>query len=70
MQSSVTEILENVRKQSSRVDHMVSGVLDSADRAGDFVTDIVSRPMRQISGVLAFAKAVIESLRGSGAQQR
>ena len=61
MQSSVTEILENVRKQSNRVDHMVSG---------DFVTDIVSRPMRQISGVLAFAKAAIESLRGSRAQQR
>lgn len=70
MQSSVTEILENVRKQSYRVDHMVSGVLDTADRAGGFVTDVVSRPMRQISGVLAFAKAFIESLRGSRAQQR
>jgi hypothetical protein len=68
MQSSVVEILEQVRKQSGRVDHMVTGVLDKADRAGEFVTDVVSRPMRQISGVLAFAKAVIESLRGSRAQ--
>ena len=70
MQSSVTEILENVRKQSNRMDHMVSGVLDTADRAGDFVTDVVSRPMRQISGVLAFVKAAVESLRESRAQQR
>jgi methyl-accepting chemotaxis protein len=70
MQSSVTEIVENVRKQSNRVDHMVSGVLDTADRAGGFVTDVVSKPMRQISGVLAFVKAIIESLRGSGTQQR
>ena len=70
MQSSVTEILEKVRTQSGRVDHMVSGVLDTADRAGGFVTDVVSRPMRQISSILAVAKAVIESLRGSRLQSR
>jgi methyl-accepting chemotaxis protein len=69
MQSSVTEILEKVRTQSGRVDHMVSGVLDTADRAGGFVTDAVSRPMRQISSILAVAKAVFESLRGSGARR-
>ena len=70
LQSSVTEILEKVRTQSGRVDHMVTGVLDTADRAGGFVTDVVSRPMRQISSILAVAKAVIESLRGSRAQSR
>ena len=70
MQSSMTEILEQVRKQSGRMDHMVTGVLDTADRAGGFVTDVVSRPMRQISSILAVAKAVIESLRGSRAQSR
>jgi methyl-accepting chemotaxis protein len=69
MQYSVEEILEKVRTQSGRVDHMVSGVLDTADRAGGFVTDVVSRPMRQISSILAVAKAVIESLRGSGARR-
>jgi methyl-accepting chemotaxis protein len=69
MQSSITEILEKVRTQSGRVDHMVSGVLDTADRAGGFVTDVVSRPMRQISSILSVAKAVFESLRGSGAQR-
>jgi methyl-accepting chemotaxis protein len=70
MQSSVTEILEKVRTQSGRVDHMVTGVLDTADRAQGFVTDVVSRPMRQISSILAVAKAVIETLRGARAQSR
>jgi hypothetical protein len=70
MQSSVVEILEQVRKQSYRVDHMITSLLDSVDRAGGFVNNVVSRPMRQISGILAVAKAVIESLRGSKAQSR
>jgi methyl-accepting chemotaxis protein len=70
MQSSVTEILEKVRKQSNRVDNMVTGVLDTADRAGGFVTDVVTKPVRQISSILAAAKAIIESLRGFGPQPR
>jgi hypothetical protein len=70
VQSSVEEIVERVRLQSNRVDNMVSGVLDTADRAGSYVNDVVTRPMRQISSILAAAKAIIESLRGSGAQQR
>jgi methyl-accepting chemotaxis protein len=70
VQSSVEEIVERVRKQGNRVDNMVSGVLDTADRAGSYVNDVVTRPMRQISSILAVVKAVVESLRGSGAQQR
>jgi methyl-accepting chemotaxis protein len=70
MQSSVQEIVERVRKQSSRVDNMVTGVLDTADRAGGFVNDVVARPVRHISGILAVVKAIVESLRGSGAQPR
>jgi methyl-accepting chemotaxis protein len=69
MHSSVMEILERVRRQTNRVDGMVTGVLDTADRAGGFVNDVVSRPVRQISSILAAAKAVIESLRGHGAQR-
>jgi methyl-accepting chemotaxis protein len=70
VQSSVQEIVERVRKQSNRVDNMVTGVLDTADRAGGFVNDVVARPVRQVSSILAAVKAIIESLRGSGAQQR
>jgi hypothetical protein len=67
MQYSTLEIMERVRMQSDRVDGMVSNFLDTVDRAGGFVTDVVSTPVRQISGVLRSAKAIIESLRGSGA---
>jgi methyl-accepting chemotaxis protein len=70
MQSSILEILEQVRKQSNRVDNMITGVLDTVDRAGGYVTNVVSRPMRQISTILSVAKAVIETLRGSGAKSR
>jgi methyl-accepting chemotaxis protein len=70
MQSSITEIIEKVKKQSNRVDSMVTGVLDTADRAGDFVSDVVTKPVRQISGILAAAKAIIESLSGHRAQPR
>jgi hypothetical protein len=34
------------------------------------VNDVVARPVRQVSGILAAIKAIVESLRGSGAQPR
>jgi hypothetical protein len=34
------------------------------DRAGGYVTEAVSKPMRQISGVLGTLKSIIESLSG------
>jgi SMC interacting uncharacterized protein involved in chromosome segregation len=62
-EASVSEVLELVRKQTSRIDEMVTGLLNAVDRAGDCVSDVVNRPVRQISGVLASVKAIIESLR-------
>jgi hypothetical protein len=70
VQSTVTEVLDKVRRQSSRLDHMTSNLLDTVDRAGGFVSDVVSRPVRQVSNILGVVKAVIESLRGSGAHSR
>ena len=63
MQSSATEMMERVRRQSNRVDEMFSSFLDTVDRAGGFVAEAVSRPVRQISSVLRSAKAIVESLR-------
>ncbi|MGH9599091.1 MAG: hypothetical protein ACRD27_04465 [Terracidiphilus sp.] len=60
-----TEVLERLRRQSSRLDTMMSGLLDSVDRTGAAVADAVNRPVRQVSGLLASAKAVVESLRDS-----
>ena len=63
IQLSALEILDRVRRQSSRLDAMFSSLLDGIDRAGGFVAEVVSRPVRQISGVLACVKAVVGSLR-------
>jgi hypothetical protein len=49
---------------------MLSSVLDAVDRAGGFLTDAVSKPARQLAGLLASLKAVIESLRSSDAEQQ
>jgi phage-related protein len=62
-EASVAEILDCVRKQTSRIDEMFSGLLNAVDRAGDYVAGVVNGPVRQISGVLASIKAIIESLR-------
>ena len=65
VQASAIEIVERLRRQTSRLDHMFTTVLDAVDRAGGFVAETVSRPVRQISGLLSSIKAIIESLRTS-----
>jgi len=63
LQISAQEILEKVRRQSDRVDVMFSNLLNTLGYAGGFVAETVSRPMRQVSGLLRAAKAVVETLR-------
>jgi methyl-accepting chemotaxis protein len=70
MQSSAQEIADKLRRQSDRLDQMITGFLDTVDRAGGFVADFVSKPVRQISNVLGMVKAVVESLRRPVAQRR
>ncbi len=57
------EIIDRLQKQSQRVDSMLTKVLDAVDRTGGFMTDTVTKPMRQLAGLLASAKAVVEALR-------
>jgi ABC-type transporter Mla subunit MlaD len=64
VQSSVLQLLDKVRKQSDRLDDMFTSLLNTVDRTGSFVTDIVSKPVRQLSSILAMVKAVVDSLRG------
>jgi len=64
VQSTAMEILDKVRKQGNRLDLMCTDLLDTMDRAGGFVAQAVSTPVRQISGVLRSVKAIIESLSG------
>jgi uncharacterized protein YoxC len=58
-------VLERVRAQTGRIDQMLSGTLDVVDKAGGVITHAVEKPVRQISGLLAALKAIVESLRSS-----
>jgi phage-related protein len=49
---------------------MITSLLDTVDRAGGFVANVVSTPVRQISNILSMVKAVVESLRGPGAARQ
>jgi methyl-accepting chemotaxis protein len=69
-QSTAVEVLDRVQRQTSRLDIMFSSVLDAVDRAGGFVAEAVSRPVRQISGMVASIKAIVESLRGAESATR
>jgi hypothetical protein len=63
LDESVSEILERLHRQSARLDGMLSGALDTVDRAGEYVAEAVSGPVRQISAVLASIKAIVGALR-------
>ena len=63
MQASTTEMMERLRRQTSRLDIMLSDVLDRVDRAGNIVSDAVNVPLRQVAGMTAFAKAALAALR-------
>ena len=56
--TDVAELTHGLREQSAEVRSTVA-------RASGFVTDAVSRPMRQLSRILASAKAIVESLRNA-----
>ncbi|MGD0480424.1 MAG: hypothetical protein ABSA42_09665 [Terracidiphilus sp.] len=70
VQAASDEIIGRARLQASRVDNMLSNVLDAVDRAGTFMANTVTKPMRQLSALLASAKAVIESLRSTDGATR
>ncbi|MGP8250936.1 MAG: hypothetical protein ACLQHF_02815 [Terracidiphilus sp.] len=63
VQFTVTEISERARHQAGRIDFMVTSMLDKADRAGAIVNDTVTKPLRQLTGILAALRAVVENLR-------
>jgi len=70
MEETATEILEKLRIQAIRLDGMCSGVLNAADRAGGFVSGTVVGTVRQLSGIVAGVKAIVDSLRGLDPEAR
>jgi hypothetical protein len=63
LQISAGDLLERVHRQSTRVDAILTNVLDTVDRAGAVVGEVISVPLRQLSGFAAFARAAIGTFR-------
>lgn len=63
VQVAASGIMERITAQSIRMDSMLTSIFDGVERAGGFMSDSLAKPMRQVAGLLASAKAVIESLR-------
>jgi uncharacterized protein YoxC len=63
------DIIERTRRQTERLDAMATNALDTVDRAGSYVVETVGRPARQLAGIIAAAKAIVESLRGSSSSR-
>jgi methyl-accepting chemotaxis protein len=53
------EVLARVYRQTSRVDNMITNVADGVEHAGTVVADSVTKPVRQVSAMLAAAKAFL-----------
>ena len=64
LEESATDILERVSRQSNRVDMMLTNALDTVDRAGAVVAEVLSVPIRQLAGMAAFARAAVGTLIG------
>lgn len=65
VQAAAAELIERFRRQGARMDAMLTNIFSAIDRASTFVNDTVSKPMRQLAGLLASVKAVVETLRES-----
>lgn len=63
LQAAVDEVAFKARRQVDRVDHMATSTLNGLERFGNFVNEALNVPVRQLSGVIAAAKAVVGTMR-------
>jgi methyl-accepting chemotaxis protein len=63
LQGAVDEVAVKARRQVDRVDHMTTSTLNGLERFGSFVNEAVNLPVRQLSGIVAAAKAVVGAMR-------
>jgi methyl-accepting chemotaxis protein len=61
-QSVAGDVLDRVHRQTSRVDHMFTGMVDGVEHASNVVAGSVVKPARQVSAILAGAKAFLSVL--------
>jgi methyl-accepting chemotaxis protein len=61
--ASAEEISGRIRRQAERVDNMTSSALNGVERAGQLLNVAVTAPVKQVSGFVAAARAVVNTLR-------
>lgn len=62
VQIAAQEIIDRVQRQTSRVDEMLTNLVDGVEHASNVVAGTVSKPVRQVSAILAGAKAFLTVL--------
>jgi hypothetical protein len=60
---SASEIMQRVNDQTKRLDAMLTNGLDVVDHAGRVVEAAVAAPVRQVNGIMAAIRAIIETYR-------
>jgi hypothetical protein len=66
--ASASEIVQKVNRQASRVDMMLTNLLDIVDRTSAVVVDAIQAPLRQFTAIAAFARAAIGNFRSGPAR--
>lgn len=59
----VEDLADRAKRQAERVDGMTTNALNGVDKVGHFLNEAVNMPARQMSGVVAAARAVMQTLR-------
>jgi hypothetical protein len=60
---SVSEIIRRVNTQTARLDAMLTATLDVMERTGTLLEQSIAAPVRQVNGVFAAVRAVIDTYR-------
>lgn len=68
--TSANEITDRIRKQAERMDAMTSNTLDGIEKAGHILNVAVNTPVKQVSGFVAAARAVLNALRQPASPHR
>lgn len=65
IEAAANDIIGRTQRQVGRLDSMLTSVFDRVERAAGFMTDAVTKPMRQLSGIIASVRAAVEALRST-----
>lgn len=68
--ASADEITDRIRRQAERMETMTTSALDGVEKAGHILNVAVNTPVKQVSGFVAAARAVVNTLRQPASPRR